>query len=129
MPRPLGTLIAGMTDDQYERILAKQLAMNRETWEVLSRHGVNEQSHIRLDFSYDAPNREAANAMAALIREQTDYDVRVESDGSTLRRKWRVEGTTQKTTVSLEVLDQWVTWMVTAGKQRACEFDGWGTSV
>ncbi len=118
-----------MTDAHYDEILAKQLAMNRQTWETLKQRGVTEESQIRLDFSYNAPNRDAANAMAAFIREQTDYDVRVESDGSFFRRQWRVEGTTQKTTVSQKILDQWVTWMVTAGKERICDFDGWGTSV
>lgn len=52
----------------------------------------------------------------ALLQEQTDYEVRVESDRSFLRRKWRVEGTTQKTAISPAILDHWVTWMVIAGK-------------
>ena len=114
---------------QYEEIVAKQLAMNRETWAVLQRHGVNEESRLRLDFSYNAPNREAAEKLRALLKEQTDYDAAVASSGSFLRRKWRVEGTTKGTAVSPAILDQWVTWMVIAGKERSCDFDGWGTSV
>jgi hypothetical protein len=118
-----------VSDARYEEILAKQLAMNRATWTALQKHGVTEQTQLCLDFSYDAPSRDAADALCALIREQTDYDVRVESQSSLLRRKCRVEGTTQKTSISPEVLDQWVTWMVAAGRERACAFDGWGTSV
>ena len=118
-----------MTDAHYEQILATQLAMNRQTWAVLQQHGVTEQSQLRLDFSYNAPSKDAAEALVALIKDQTDYDVRAESSGSFLRRKWRVEGTTQKTAISPEILDQWVRWMVTAGKERVCDFDGWGTPV
>ncbi len=118
-----------MTEAHYEEILAKQLAMNPQTWVALQKHGVTEQSELLLDFSYNAPNRKTADAMASLIQEQTDYDVRVESSSSFLRREWRVEGTTQKTAVSPEILDEWVTWMVVAGKQHHCKFDGWGTSV
>ncbi|MFO0913574.1 MAG: ribonuclease E inhibitor RraB [Pirellulales bacterium] len=103
--------------------------MNRQTWAILQQHGVTEQTQLRLDFSYNAPNRQAAETLVSLIREQTDYDVRVESSGWFFRRQWRVEGTTQQTAVSAEILDQWVVWMVTAGTERACEFDGWGTSV
>ena len=118
-----------MQDSHYEDILAKQLAMNRQTWAALQKHGVTTESKLRLDFSYNAESREAAERLCALLRGQTDYDVSVTSSGSFLRRKWRVEGRTLETAVSPEVLDQWVTWMVTAGKERFCDFDGSGTSV
>ena len=118
-----------MLNHHYEDILATQLAMNRETWAVLQQHGVTEESLVRLDFSYNAPRKDAAESLVALILEQTDYVARVDSSGSFLRLKWRVEGTTQPTTVSPEILDQWVTWMVAAGKERVCDFDGWGTPV
>jgi hypothetical protein len=113
----------------FDDLLAKQLTMNRMTWAELQRHGVTEQSELRLGFSYNAPSRDAADGLQSLLQEQTDYEVRVESDRSFLRRKWRVEGTTQKTAVSPEILDQWVTSMVIAGKERSCGFDGWGTQV
>jgi len=113
----------------YEDVLAKQLTMNRQTWAALQRHGVTEESRLRLDFSYNAPSRQDADRLCVLLQEQTDYDARVESSGSFLRRRWRVEGRTLETAVSPAILDQWVTWMVTAGKERACVFDGWGTSV
>ena len=90
---------------------------------------MTENSLLCLDFSYNAPSREAADKMCALLREETDYEIKVESRGSFLRRKWRVEGRTQRTAVSPSILDQWVTWMVTAGKEQSCNFDGWGTSV
>src|SRR5882762_1251074 len=118
-----------MPDLHYENILAKQLAMTRQTWAALQKHGVTEESKLRLDFYYNAPSREAADGLCALLQEQTDYEAKVESDGSFLRRKWRVEGSTQDTTVSPTILDQWVTWMVSAGKKHSCDFDGWGTEV
>jgi len=113
----------------YEDILARQVAMNRQTWAALQKHGVTTESALRLDFSYNAASREAAENLCALLRGQTDYEVNVETSGSFLRRKWGVEGRTKETAVSPEVLDQWVKWMVTAGKERSCDFDGWGTSV
>jgi hypothetical protein len=118
-----------MPDTHYEDILAKQLAMNPHTWAALQKHGVTEESRLFLDFSYNAPNRGAADQMCALLREETDYEVKVESSGSFLRRRWRVEGRTQTTAISPAILDQWVTWMVTAGKEGSCDFDGWGTSL
>jgi len=118
-----------MQNTNYDELLARQLVMNRQTWVTLQGHGVTEQTELRLDFSYDAANRESAEALCAFLRDETDYEIRVESDRSLLRRNWRVEGTTQATTVSPAILDEWVTWMVIAGKEKACDFDGWGTSV
>lgn len=118
-----------MADARFEQKLTTQLTMNRQTWAVLQQHGVTEQSQLRLDFTYNALSKDAAESLVALIQDQTDYKVRVESSGSFLRRKWRVEGTTQPTAISPEILDQWVTWMVMAGKERVCDFDGFGTPV
>jgi hypothetical protein len=118
-----------MQNTHYDELLARQLVMNRQTWIALQEHGATEQTELRLDFSYNASNRESADALCAFLRDETDYEIRIESGGSLLRRKWRVEGTTQATKVSPAILDEWVTWMVIAGKEKACDFDGWGTSV
>ena len=85
-----------MRDIRYKQILARQLEMNRQTWEVLKQKGITDRNQMRLDFSFYAPSRDAADAMETFIREETDYDVQVESTGSILGRQWRVEGTTQE---------------------------------
>ena len=53
------------------------------------------------------------------------------SGGGLLKKKtWAVSGTTQETEVSLEILDDWVRWMVAAGEANGgCDFDGWGAQV
>jgi hypothetical protein len=107
---------------QPEDILARQLAMNRQTWVALQAHGVTEDTELRLDFSYVAPAHEQAEELARFLHQETDYEVRADGDS--------VSGSTQATTVSPEVLDQWVEWMVYAGAEHGrCEFDGWGTAV
>jgi hypothetical protein len=108
--------------DWYEKTLALQLTMNPKTWAELQEHGVDESSQLRLDFFYDAPGEREAQSLTAFLRAETDYDVT--ADGS--QEQWSVTGTTQPTAVSLEILNQWVDWMVTAGAEHACEFDGWG---
>jgi hypothetical protein len=111
--------------------LAQQLAMNVETWGALRRHGVTEQTGLRIDFMYEAPSRSAADKLVKLLREETDYDVaEPRAAGSLLARKFLVSGTTQTTQVSLDILNQWVDWMVAAGQQsEGCIFDGWGAQT
>jgi hypothetical protein len=114
---------------RYRTILAKQLALNEVAWRTLQSHGVTEETQLRLDFLYVAPDRRSAQSLQAVLTDQTDYDVQVESSGSLLTKRWSVVGTTRPTTVSAAILDQWVDWMVTAGLHQNCEFDGWGTQM
>ncbi len=108
-------------------MLERQLAMNVQTWNALRGHGVTEETDLRLDFSYDAPTRAAGDKLVKLLREETDYDV---VDPLRSGSGFVVTGTTQATKVSLEILNQWVTWMDAAGRQSdGCEFDGWGAQV
>lgn len=108
-------------------MLERQLAMNVQTWSALRAHGVTEDTSLRLDFSYDAPTRAAGDKLVKLLREETDYDVNGPHPSGT---GFVVSGTTQETTVSLEILNQWVDWMDAAGRQSdGCEFDGWGAQV
>ena len=107
---------------QLQDVLARQLAMTSQTWEALKAHGVTEDTELRLDFAYRAPDRDSADVLALFLKDETDYEVQVEAD--------TVTGSTQGTTISPEILDQWVEWMVLAGYENGrCEFDGWGTAV
>ena len=103
--------------------------MNPDTWAALREHGVDDSTKLRLDFFYVAPGEAEAEALGVFLRAETDYTVDVHSmkDGLLSKKRWSVTGSTQLTTVSLDVLDQWVSWMVGAGaKNGGCEFDGWG---
>ncbi len=45
-------------------------------------------------------------------------------------KAWSVSGSTQPTAVSLDILNEWIQWMVSAGAANGgCEFDGWGAPV
>jgi hypothetical protein len=114
---------------RYRILLAKQLAMNGETWRALQSHGVTEASELRLNFTYRAPSRANAEALKGVLNDETDYEVSVQADGGIFTKRWSVVGSTQPTAISNAILDQWVDWMVTAGLHQDCEFDGWGAEV
>jgi hypothetical protein len=118
-----------LRQDRYQTLLGKHRAMNQQTWRRLQELGVTPATSLRLDFSYRAPDRNSAEALKDLLSEQTDYDLELSNSGPMLSQKWTVQGTTQSTTISPEILDQWVDWMVSAGLERGCEFDGWGTEI
>lgn len=118
--------------DWVEQTIASQQAMNRTSWVELQKHGVDETTDVGLEFFYVAPGEEEAARLVEYLRDETDYDVRAVSHkkGAFSRRTWIVTGKTRPTTISLEVLDEWVQWMVAAGAANGgCEFDGWGAQV
>ena len=105
-----------------QQVLTRQLAMNRQTWATLQAHGVTEETELQLDFMYKAADRDKADELAGFLRAETDYSVTADDTS--------VSGNTQAASVSAEILDQWVKWMVVAGHEHGrCEFDGWGTAV
>lgn len=113
---------AGSEDWTPEDEIAANRTRNVHTWEALQKHGVTEATELRLDFSYEVPNASAAKQLAEFLRAETDYDVALNEEG--------VSGTTQPTTVSPPILDEWVEWMILAGYENGrCMFDGWGAEV
>ena len=120
-----------MTAPDYEEVARKQLVMNAQTWKLLLEHGVTPQTNLKLDFFFKAPNQKAAERLVSLMTRETDYELSTpRSVGPFWRKVWSVSGSTKSTTISLEILDQWVIWMVMAGKRGAgCVFDGWGVEI
>jgi len=118
-------------DHNIEQVLARQLELNRGTWAALVDRGVDEETMLSLDFLFTSPGESEAQSLVEFLQRETDYEISVESvkKGRLSRRTWVVVGKTNPTAVSLDILDQWVGWMVAAGSAASCQFDGWGTSV
>ena len=105
-----------------EEVIAANRRRGLALWETLQKHGVTEATELRVDFFYDVPSADAAKQLADFLRAETDYDVAVAEES--------VTGTTQPTTLSPSIIDQWTKWMVLAGYENGrCEFDGWGAEV
>lgn len=115
-----------MTDDfSAAEFLKGQLALTRATWARLQEHGVTDGSELQLDFFYAAPTNAKARELKRFLEEKTDYDIRVTAD----RDQWILRGHTQRAPLSLAMIEQWAEWMVTAGLNFECAFDGWGAEA
>ncbi len=47
---------------RFAELLSLQLNMNKQTLAALREHGVDEETPLRLDFSYEAPSQRAGEA-------------------------------------------------------------------
>jgi regulator of ribonuclease activity B len=118
------------SDDRFQRLLAQQLEMNPRTWAALEERGVDARTPLVIDYSFTAPGRREAEELVRVLRARTNFSSEVVAEGPRLKRRWRVVGHTQPATASVEMLNDWVTFMVTLGaKNGACRFDGWGVKV
>ena len=118
------------SDDRFHRLLAQQLEMNPRTWSALEERGVDTRTPLVIDYSFTAPGRRQARELETVLRARTNFSSEVIAEGPRLRRRWRVVGHTQPATASVEMLNDWVTFMVTLGaKNGGCRFDGWGVKV
>jgi hypothetical protein len=98
---------AVMTNEDVEKILRNQLAMNPKTWAALVARGVTTETPLSLDFAYIAPGEPQAVALRAFLTTQTDYVIDVQSakKGALSRRSWEVVGRTNPQPLSLAVLE------------------------
>jgi hypothetical protein len=119
-----------MTDDRFDKLLAQQLEMNPRTWSALAERGIDANTLLVIEYSFTAPGKRAARDLVKVLRSRTNFSTELVADGSRIKRHWRVVGHTQPSTVSLEMLNEWVTFMVNLGAQHGhCRFDGWGARV
>jgi hypothetical protein len=117
-------------DDRFRRLLERQLEMNPRTWAALEERGVGEKTLLAIEFSFSAPGKQEAARLVEVLGQRTNFKAQVLTEGPLFKRRWRVVGHTQPATASVEMLNDWVTFMVTLGaKNGECRFDGWGVKV
>ena len=118
-----------MNEEQERRakaIIIKQLAMNEATLDTLRRAGLKPDAVVQLDFMFVAPSQVCAESLKARLEENDCLDVEVKEQPV---RECLVTGKSHPTTLTSEVLRDWIKWMVVQGVVENCEFDGWGTEV
>ena len=116
-------------EDRFDKLLAQQLEMNPRTWSALEERGIGANTLLVIEYSFTAPGKRHARDLVKVLRSRTNFSTELVADGSRLRRHWRVVGHTQPSTASIEMLNEWVTFMVNVGAKHQCRFDGWGARV
>ncbi|EMK3307615.1 hypothetical protein V9653_004181 [Vibrio vulnificus] len=108
----------------YQSNLESQLNMLNETWDSLISNGVNNETELVLEFSHLCPNKASAIQLNDALE---NYESLIRSEGF-INRSWFVEGYSHPTTVTKDILAQWLDFMVTKGWEFQCTFDGFGAS-
>lgn len=109
----------------HDTNLQRQLAMLPSTWQALLRAGVGPTMPLALDFTYRAPSRAAA---AALARDLGSCSPEL-AEGGAKSPGWFVLATAPAAVYDQVSLTEWVTHAVGIGWRHGCEFDGFGAQV
>ncbi len=109
----------------YEENLDHQLRMLDVTWSKFLENGLTDDKEITLEFLYVAPNKKAAKNLNEALEY---YDSFVRSEGF-IKKRWLVSGQSYPTTVTKDILAQWLDYMIALGWDHECEFDGFGASI
>jgi len=107
----------------YTRQLDAQFAELQAAWHKLQQEGVNPETRLQLGFSYAAPTETVAKELGEMMQRKHGYEVEVEKQDKT--ELWLVLGKTVETTLTLDILQKWLAYMVQAGAERGCLFGGW----
>ena len=110
-------------------LISYHQALNRKTWRALEENGLRNDQEVELDFFYYCSDGKGANFLKDFLERETDYQASVRPAPDGREQAWSVRGKTQKTVITPEILDKWVEWMILAGQEFKCDFDGWGTEV
>jgi hypothetical protein len=121
-----------MTPEQEakaQRIIERQLEMSGATLDALRRAGLSDEREVQIEFFFDVRSEVSGKALIAHLAENDCLDLKLERSGGFLSRKFSVVGKTHPTVVTVQVLAQWIPWIVVQGVIHDSEFDGWGAQV
>ncbi len=116
-------------ESKARRIIEHQLEMSGATLDALGRAGLTDEREIQIEFFFNARSEAAARALTAHLANNDCVDLKVERSGGFLSRTFSVSGKTHPTAVTVQILAQWIPWIVVQGAIHDCEFDGWGAEV
>lgn len=121
-----------MTPEQAaraERIIGWQIAASGQTIDALRRAGLTDSTILNIDFFFTAKDEKSARALASHLEANDCVSLRVSCVGRLLFKKYLITGKTLETHVTVEIIAQWLPWIVIQGVVHNCEFDGWGAEV
>ena len=114
-----------MDDDmkqEFQRQLTSYLKQLPSTWTRLEGQGLTSETRVKLDFAYSIPDKDVATKLATMLQSQFSYTAEVQSADE----GYKIQGRTGETTITSEILEKWLGYMVQRAVESGGRFDGWG---
>jgi regulator of RNase E activity RraB len=110
---------------EFRENLALQTKMSPQTLIELRKHGVNDDTNLKLEFFFYTDTQPKAQALLIRLKSM-GYEVRTEPSSDDAD-KLLITGWTTPQDMSENAIITWTQKMCHLGYEWDCEFDGWGT--
>ena len=111
---------------QFQQNLALQVRMTPQTLEQLRKHGVSDDSMLRLEYFFYTDDKDKAAALHRALA-KLGYEGKFERSAST-DSAFVITGWTTPVRMDEESAVSWTIQMCKLGYEYDAEFDGWGTN-
>ncbi|SRR6266568_733470 len=115
-----------VSENQFQKNLAKQLAMTPMTLQQLRKYGATPEKELKLEYFFYTNSPDKAAPLASGLGEK-GYEVKHGLSASD-KKLQIITGWTTKMPMSEVVVSSWTKEMCELGFAHDCDFDGWGTN-
>lgn len=114
-----------MTKDVFEEFRMEHLVRTAQVWKRLLELGADENSELNFDFSFTAKRSQDAETLSNLL---CDYSIKTSTEG-VFRKTYTMSGDSGRITWTEGQLLKWVDYLIAAGRETNCEFEGCGAAA
>ncbi|HEX4141975.1 MAG TPA: ribonuclease E inhibitor RraB [Pirellulales bacterium] len=115
-----------VTKQAFEKNLATQVALAPQTLQELRKHGVTDETRLKLEFFFYTDTEPKAVRLDRALKE-LGYSVEFRPSAGD-RKQLVITGWTDKMAMDEASVVDWTRRMCQLGFDCDCEFDGWGTN-
>ncbi len=115
--------------EKYQKVLDEWIEINREQWDALCAHGVEDGTELNLDYSFSTAEEATAQGFAQAFEKRYGYASEIQFfpyESPEEPAVWAIQGSTPSTKTNLEFLNKWVEELVLFGAEHDTMFEGWG---
>ena len=115
-----------VSEKEFEKNVAKQVAMSPQTLTQLRQYDVTEQTNLKLEYFFYTDTGDKASALAAVLTQKGYTAEHGPSAGGD--KTFVVTGWTAPMTMDESTVVEWTRQMCQTGFDHDSDFDGWGTN-
>jgi hypothetical protein len=114
-----------VSESAFKESVMKQKEMNSQTIAQLRNYGVDDKSHLSLEFFFYTDKQNKASDLAIELK-KLNYNLETVDQSAGDPKLWAITGWTTPIKMDIGSVTNWTQKMCQIGFDNDCNFDGWG---